>query len=106
MLQTTRVEPLEEKKIYTKWRKRTKLLHITVGNKNIRFERKEKDIWLEGSPWKRRETPELWHILMPERQQRQSVFFSTQGVFIKQVKRKKVHLRWTGWHTSRYVELR
>src|SRR5690625_5098887 len=68
--------------------------------------RREKNTWLESSPWIRHAISVLWHTLMQVKQQLPSVFFSIQDVFIRLVKHMKVLHKWTGWSRSRNVESR
>src|SRR5699024_12754047 len=86
---------------------RTKRLLTTVGNiiKSI-SERKEKNTWLESSPWKRRELLGVWRISMQVKRQQLSVFFSIQDVFIKYGKHMKLLQQLTGWSRSKRVESR
>src|SRR5690554_855988 len=107
MHQTIQVHQLENAKNYTKWLKQIKHLLTTVGNKKTKIiNGREKIIWLENSPWIRHAISVSWHILMLERQQLPSVFFSIRDAFIKLVKHMKVLHRWTGWSRSKSVELR
>src|SRR5699024_224967 len=96
----------EDEKIYTKWQKRTKHLHTIAGkiNRFNHFIRREKNTWLESSPWKRRATLASWLILMQVKRQLPSVFFSTLDAFIKLEKPMRVLQRWTGWNRSKSAE--
>src|SRR5690625_901295 len=99
---------LRDVKNCIKWQRRIKHSHTTVGNKNQNksFDsRKEKNTWLESSPWKRHVTLVLWRTLMRVRPLLLNVFFSIQDAFIRLVKHMKVLHKWTGWNKSRSAGL-